>query len=142
MISASGSPCVAFLSNPTDPNAGTNRTNAVSRDNLMNGASLGYDGSYRTASLDNVGLYGFWWSSTIRAIDRSYHLIVSLEISEIHPQGANNKHVGRSVRCLLSPLEALVQDLIHCRMYILATITGLRVGFTTSRCMATTGRLV
>ena len=40
------------------------------------------------------------------------------------------------------PLVALVQDLIHCRMYIQATITGLRVGFTTRRCMATTGHLV
>ena len=73
----------------------------------MTGASLGYDGSYRTASLDNVGLYGFWWSSTIRAIDRSYHLIVSLEISEIHPQGANNKHVGRSVRCHTTQSEPI-----------------------------------
>ncbi|MBR2864368.1 hypothetical protein IKE88_02370 [Candidatus Saccharibacteria bacterium] len=33
----------------------------------------------------------------------------------------------------LTPLVALVQDLIHCRMYILATITGIRVGFTARR---------
>ena len=31
---------------------------------------------------------------------------------------------------------------IHFHMYILETITGIRVGFTTRRCMATTGRLV
>ena len=31
---------------------------------------------------------------------------------------------------------------IHCLMYILAPITGIRVGFTTRRCMASTGRLV
>ncbi|MBR2864574.1 hypothetical protein IKE88_03490 [Candidatus Saccharibacteria bacterium] len=35
-----------------------------------------------------------------------------------------------------------MQDLIHCRMYILGTITGLRVGFTTRRCMVPTGRLL
>ncbi|MBR2864440.1 hypothetical protein IKE88_02760 [Candidatus Saccharibacteria bacterium] len=36
----------------------------------------------------------------------------------------------------------VAQDLIHCRMYILAAITGVRVGFTSRRCMDTTGRLV
>ena len=32
-------------------------------------------------------------------------------------------------------------EAIHCRMYILASITGLRVDFTTKRWLATIGRL-
>ncbi|MBR2864491.1 hypothetical protein IKE88_03030 [Candidatus Saccharibacteria bacterium] len=35
-----------------------------------------------------------------------------------------------------------MQDLIHCRMSIQATTTGTLVGFTTSRCLATTGPLL
>ncbi|MBR2864325.1 hypothetical protein IKE88_02135 [Candidatus Saccharibacteria bacterium] len=49
---------------------------------------------------------------------------------------SDNKRHGCALRCvpgISSPLVALVQDLIHCRMYMLATITGLRVGFTTRR---------
>ena len=46
------------MGKPTDPDAGTNRANAVSRDNLMNEVSLGYDGSYGYYSLFNVGTNG------------------------------------------------------------------------------------
>ncbi|MBR2864565.1 hypothetical protein IKE88_03440 [Candidatus Saccharibacteria bacterium] len=35
-----------------------------------------------------------------------------------------------------------MQDLIHCRMYILALMPGVLVGFTTRRWMAATGRLL
>ena len=47
------------MENPTDPDAGTNRTNAVSRDNLMTGASLGYDGAYVATLPDAVSRSGF-----------------------------------------------------------------------------------
>ncbi|MBR2864179.1 hypothetical protein IKE88_01355 [Candidatus Saccharibacteria bacterium] len=35
-----------------------------------------------------------------------------------------------------------MQDLIHCRMYILVTITGVQVCFTTRRRLVTTGHLM
>ncbi|MBR2864066.1 hypothetical protein IKE88_00765 [Candidatus Saccharibacteria bacterium] len=35
-----------------------------------------------------------------------------------------------------------MQDLIHCRMYILAAITGIQVGSTAKQYMASTGHLV
>ena len=131
------------MGNPTDPDAGTNRNNAMSRDNLMNGASLGYSGHYTGTTLNYVGERGLWWLSTIHNNSSySYFLLINTSGS-IHSEGGSGyKYLGRSVRCLLSPLVALVQDLIHCRMYILAAITGVRVGFTTRRCLATTGRLV
>ena len=59
--------------------------------------------------------------------------------SRLDNMRVHNKRFGFPLRCVMTsgfsppPLVALVQDLIHCRMYILATITGLRVGFTTRR---------
>ena len=111
------------MENPTDPNAGTNRTNAVSRDNLMNGLGLEYCGGYGS-SLSLVGTLGFWWSSAIIHATHSYGLYVDTSDGILSPQSNSTKYIGRSVRCLLSPLVALVQDLIHCRMYILVSITG------------------
>ena len=130
------------MENPTDPDAGTNRTNAVSRDNLMNGASLGYSGHYTGTILNYVGERGLWWLSTIHNNSSySYFLLINTSGS-IQSKGSGYKYIGRSVRCLLSPLVTLVQDLIHCRMYIQATTTGPLVGFTTRRWLATTGPLV
>ena len=133
------------LENPTDPDAGTNRTNAVSSDNLMNEAGLKYSGNYIiNDTLNNVGVAGTWWSSTIVNTRYSYNLRINNHVDVLRPQSDNDdSHIGRAVRCISpTPLVALVQDLIHCRMYILATITGVRVGFTTSRWLAATGRLV
>ncbi|MBR3233699.1 hypothetical protein IKG12_02465 [Candidatus Saccharibacteria bacterium] len=95
------------MENPTDPNAGTNRTNAVSRDNLMNGVSLGYSGNYSSKALNVVGIDGHWQSSTISNTDYSYNLRITTE-GTVNPQNRGNKFIGRSVRRLLSPLVALV----------------------------------
>ena len=129
------------MGNPTDPNAGTNRTNAVSRDNLMNNVELGYDGQSVGTAIGNVGVRGLWWSSTRNGTSSSLYLAIDMN-GIAYPSDSGARYSGRSVRCLLSPLVALVQDLIHCRMYIQATISGVRVSFTTSRWVATTGHLV
>ena len=98
MISAAGTLCVAFLSEPTDPDAGTNRTNAVSRDNLMEGAGLRYDGRYVNAALNNIDTNGSWWSSTIMSTIASHTLGVGTD-GGIYPKGSNsNKNYGRAVR--------------------------------------------
>ncbi|MBR2864471.1 hypothetical protein IKE88_02925 [Candidatus Saccharibacteria bacterium] len=86
------------MPNPTDPDAGTNRTNAVSRDNLMNGASLGYDGAYVATLLDAVGRSGFWWSSAINTSRGSIFMKVH-DTGIINPRDDNNKYPGRAVRC-------------------------------------------
>ncbi|MBR3233719.1 hypothetical protein IKG12_02570 [Candidatus Saccharibacteria bacterium] len=129
------------MGKPTDPNAGTNRTNAVSRDNLMNNVELGYDGQSVSTAIGNVGVRGLWWSSTRSGTSSSLYLAIDMN-GITYPSDSGARYSGRSVRCLLSPPVALVQDLIHCRMYIQAIITGILVGFTTRRCMAATGRLV
>ncbi len=97
MISASGSLCVAFLPNPTDPDAGTNRTNAVSRDNLMNGAGLEYSGVYSGTVLNNISANGNWWSYAIDGSSNSYLLYIATD-SDIAPRGIHAKFLGRSVR--------------------------------------------
>ena len=86
-----------YILNPTDPDAGTNRTNAVSRDNLMNEASLKYSGDYDIGLLYNVGAGGFWWSSTILS-GNSSRLLGTTNFDAINPQGGSNKNVGRTVR--------------------------------------------
>ena len=73
------------------------RTNATARDNLMTGASLGYDGVYNTLSLINVGVYGDWWASTVFSVFNSNVLDLHTNTS-IHPQNNSNKYSGRSVR--------------------------------------------
>ena len=130
------------MENPTDPNAGTDRNNAVSRDNLMNGASLKYSGYYVSTSLGEIGQGGGWRSSTISDSNEAHRLFIYLGNGRIGPVGYDVKFIGRSVRCISSPLVALVQDLIHCRMSIQASTTGVLVGFTNRRCMATTGHLL
>ena len=86
-----------YILNPTDPDAGTNRTNAVSRDNLMNGASVKYSGDYDIGLLYNVGVGGFWWSSTILS-GNSSRLLGTTNFDAINPQVGSNKNVGRTVR--------------------------------------------
>ena len=129
------------MGNPTDPNAGTNRTNAVSRDNLMNNEELGYDGQSVGTAIGNVGVRGLWWSSTRSGTSSSLYLAIDMN-GIAYPSDSGARYSGRSVRCLLSPLVALVQDLIQCHMCGQATITVVRVGFTSRRWVATTGRLV
>ena len=124
------------------PDAGTNRTNAVSRDNLMNGLGLKYNGQYINKDLDFVGTDGFWWMSAIRNNTYSYSSRINTD-GYIYPQGQSVQNMGRAVRCIPPTLlVVLVQDLIHCRMYILATITGVQVGFTARRWKVATGHLV
>ena len=86
------------MGNPTDPDAGTNRTDAVSRDNLMNEVSLGYSGIYVNGVLDDVSASGSWWSSTIDHSTSSYASRVANAGSNINPQNSNQKRYGRSVR--------------------------------------------
>ena len=89
------------MGNPTDPDAGTNRTNAVSRDNLMNGTSLGYSGYFYDTSLNNIGSVGVWWSSTSSDNVSAYYLDIT-KVNHVGPQNNNStKVLGRSVRCLL-----------------------------------------
>ena len=85
------------MGNPTDPDAGTNRTNAVSRDNLMNEAELGYDGNYSGNSLRSVGTNGEWNSSTTRDT-RFLEFLYTNTDSYIYPQGDGSKYFGRAVR--------------------------------------------
>ena len=86
------------MGKPTDPDAGTNRANAVSRDNLMNEVSLGYDGSYGYYSLFNVGTNGIWWTSDI--YDDGYSRYLGLFTDgRINPQDRYHKYTGYSVRC-------------------------------------------
>ncbi|MBR2864573.1 hypothetical protein IKE88_03485 [Candidatus Saccharibacteria bacterium] len=77
--------------------AGTYRANAVSRDHLMNGASLKYSGDYDIGLLYNVGVGGFWWSSTILS-GNSSRLLGTTNFDAINPQVGSNKNVGRTVR--------------------------------------------
>ncbi|MBR3233297.1 hypothetical protein IKG12_00330 [Candidatus Saccharibacteria bacterium] len=86
-----------YILNPTDPDAGTNRINAVSRDNLMEGAGLKYGGYYGSTTLNNVGTRGYWWVSTIRGTNGAYSLLMYSD-NTIYPQGNSDKYVGRSVR--------------------------------------------
>ena len=88
-----------FLPNPTDPDAGTNRTNAVSRDNLMNGLGLKYNGQYINKDLDFVGTDGFWWMSAIRNNTYSYSSRINTD-GYIYPQGQSVQNMGRAVRCI------------------------------------------
>ena len=85
--------------NPTDPDAGTNRTNAVSRDNLMNGVGLGYDGNSNDVYINNVGTYGRWWASTVGDESRSYGLDIFND-GYLQPSGTNGRNIGRAVRCV------------------------------------------
>ncbi|MBR2864180.1 hypothetical protein IKE88_01360 [Candidatus Saccharibacteria bacterium] len=78
--------------------AGTNRTNAVSRDNLMNGAGLGYDGYYLQVALYRIGLAGLWWSSTIRSTSNTYYLGTNSDQDSISPQNIADKYTGRAMR--------------------------------------------
>ena len=95
------------MENPTDPDAGTNRTNAVSRDNLMNEASLGYDGYYRDFVLDSISENGNYWSSTIVGALGSYYLNIRTDEAILPQSYANNKYIGRSVRCAPKKLTYL-----------------------------------
>ncbi|MBR2864065.1 hypothetical protein IKE88_00760 [Candidatus Saccharibacteria bacterium] len=97
MINAAETLCVAFLPNPTDPNAGTNRTNAVSRDNLMEGAGLGYNGYYTSTSLNSIGESMNLWSSTLRETKNSHFLYIDID-NRIHPVNNGVRYLGRSVR--------------------------------------------
>ena len=85
------------MGDPTDPNAGTDRNNAVSRDNLMNGAGLKYDGYYLPMTLEIIGIGGVWWSSIIRDANRAYFLSVNID-NGIFPLNNNSKSIGRAVR--------------------------------------------
>ncbi|MBR3233829.1 hypothetical protein IKG12_03155 [Candidatus Saccharibacteria bacterium] len=87
------------MENPTDPDAGTNRTNAVSRDNLMEGAGLKYSGTYNGTSLNYVDSNGSWYSSTATNTTSAYNMYVySDENTCIFPRNSNNKYYGRAVR--------------------------------------------
>ncbi|MBR2864490.1 hypothetical protein IKE88_03025 [Candidatus Saccharibacteria bacterium] len=63
----------------------------------MTGASLGYSGNYSYTSLNNVGNYGVWWSSTIRSSGQSYYLGVNID-DTMYPQYTSSKYLGRPVR--------------------------------------------
>ncbi|MBR3233296.1 hypothetical protein IKG12_00325 [Candidatus Saccharibacteria bacterium] len=63
----------------------------------MTGASLGYDGIYNTLSLNNVGVYGDWWVSTIFSASNSNVLDLHTNTS-IRPQNNSIKPLGRAVR--------------------------------------------
>ena len=86
------------MGKPTDPDAGTNRANAVSRDNLMNGASLGYDRLYNNASSSGTNSHGYWWTSTIHNTSARYIVVATSDI--ISPQNSGYKYFGFAVRCV------------------------------------------
>ena len=65
----------------------------------MTGASLGYDGYYKSISLYDVGLLGGWWLATVRNIERSYDIHVGTE-GRIYPQDSYYKYAGRAVHCV------------------------------------------
>ncbi|MBR2864577.1 hypothetical protein IKE88_03505 [Candidatus Saccharibacteria bacterium] len=66
----------------------------------MTGASLGYDGYYTNAQLDEVGKGGGWRSSVISNYTKSYRLYVWYGGNAvISPQDGDGKNLGRMVRC-------------------------------------------
>ena len=87
------------MGNPTDPDAGTNRTNAVSRDNLMEETRLGYTGAYNNNTLNTVGKLTYQQSSTLRSNATGYVLDLRKDEEAIHPQDSNYKRLGLPVRC-------------------------------------------
>ncbi|MBR2864324.1 hypothetical protein IKE88_02130 [Candidatus Saccharibacteria bacterium] len=89
---------MCYILNPTDPDAGTNRTNAVSRNNLMEGAGLGYNGSYNATSLGHVGARGYYWSTTIYNSSNSRNIRVDYSNGGIYPQNSSTKYDGSVVR--------------------------------------------
>ena len=110
------------MGNPTDPNAGTNRTNAVSRDNLMNGMRLKYDGHYSETSLNNIGLGVGLWSINTRDYSTAYNLVFSNTGDHIYPQSRNNKYFGFGVRCATQRTsETFVRIIRHNQVRIIYT---------------------
>ena len=66
----------------------------------MTGASLGYDGNYNVKSLNGIGSFGRWWSSSIYRSDiDAYNLGIDI-YDHIDPQRANEMQLGRAVRCV------------------------------------------
>ncbi|MBR3233287.1 hypothetical protein IKG12_00280 [Candidatus Saccharibacteria bacterium] len=70
----------------------------MSRDNLMNGAELRYDGFYNATSLNYVGGAGGRWSATVSSDSQVYRLDVYPD-GRIYPNDAGTRQLGRSVRC-------------------------------------------
>ena len=87
-----------YILNPTDPDAGTNRINTVSRDNLMNGAGLKYSGYYNgPTTIVGLNTSGGRWSASVSSTDHAYRLDVYTN-GRIEPRQTGNKQLGRSVR--------------------------------------------
>ena len=77
------------------------RTGIIDGDafNTNNGyAGFTYTGWYTNASLNNVNLYGYYWSSSI--YDPLYGYYLELRPSDIYPQAAYQKFLGCAVRCV------------------------------------------
>ena len=72
----------------------------MSRDNLVNGAGLGYSGAYYNKELQRVSTDGLWWSSTVNETRYAYDLGINKDGNYLIPQNFNNaKYYGRAVRC-------------------------------------------
>ena len=94
-----------------------------------------YSGNYYwdTGRLYTQTVNSYYWSSSIVSSSHSYTLY--MYNAHFIKANNNNKRSGIALRYVMtlrfsSLLVALVQDLILCRMYMLASITGIRVGFT------------
>ncbi|MBR3415046.1 InlB B-repeat-containing protein, partial [Candidatus Saccharibacteria bacterium] len=72
-------------------------TGSIDRYGNNGAAGFTYAGSYRSTTLDLVGMYGFHWSSSVYNTTFSYSLYFS---TVVDPQGINYKYFGSAVRCI------------------------------------------
>ena len=55
-------------------------------------------GNINGGALYNSGLYGVYWSSTVSS--STYAYVLSFNGADIYPSRDNDRHNGRSVRCV------------------------------------------
>ncbi|MBR3415016.1 InlB B-repeat-containing protein, partial [Candidatus Saccharibacteria bacterium] len=96
-----GGPSGQFVALDIAMNGGTgnNREDTTARDRFLNQASFLYSGRYNNSQLYNIGLSGYWWSSTVSSTNNGYLLHLGSN-SGINPQGSGNKRTGLAVRCM------------------------------------------
>ena len=79
-----------------------NTLNGGQHANLVSasGASLLYSGNYYDSSLNNVGSYGDWWSSTVNGTNYSRYLYVNSNGNVDPLNSYGRKYFGFAVRCV------------------------------------------
>ena len=90
----------ADIADGTDTSGGTNV--GYGTDGFVKATSLPYAfsrfGGVNGTRMNNVGGYGYWWSSTASSGSNGYHL--RLDGSSLYPANSNNRLLGFSVRCV------------------------------------------